>query len=347
MKVCFMGTPDFAAIVLGRVAEQHEVTLVVTQPDRVNGRGNKVSVSEVKAWALAHGVPVFQPEKIRKAEAIEELKKYDFDIAVVAAFGQILPPEVLDLPRYGCVNVHASLLPKYRGAAPIQWAVINGDSVTGVTTMQMGPGLDDGDILLQEEVPIAADETGGSLFAKLAITGGDLILKTLTAIEAGTVTPVPQDETRATHVGMIKKELGNLDFTKGAAELERLVRGLNPWPSAYTFCEGRMLKIWQAKVLPALPSDAARAGNGADLAGKTDSQVENSASVRVPGSLVRAGDEAFVVTGDGFLQLLEVQLEGKKRMRISDFLRGHDLPEGLQLTAERAAGGQTLAAGKK
>ena len=179
MRVCFMGTPDFAASVLERVAEEHEIVLVVTQPDRVNGRGGKVTVSDVKAWAIEHDVPVFQPEKIRKPEAIEELKKYDFDIAVVAAFGQILPPAVLDMPKYGCVNVHASLLPRYRGAAPIQWAVINGDKETGVTTMQMGPGLDDGDILLQETVPISPDETGGSLFDKLAVTGGKLILKTL------------------------------------------------------------------------------------------------------------------------------------------------------------------------
>lgn len=248
MRVCFMGTPDFAASVLERVAEEHEIVLVVTQPDRVNGRGGKVTVSDVKAWAIEHDVPVFQPEKIRKPEAIEELKKYDFDIAVVAAFGQILPPAVLDMPKYGCVNVHASLLPRYRGAAPIQWAVINGDKETGVTTMQMGPGLDDGDILLQETVPISPDETGGSLFDKLAVTGGKLILKTLSGIEAGTIKPRKQDETAATHVGMIRKDMGNLDFTRSAAELERLVRGLNPWPSAYTFLDGKMLKIWKAEV---------------------------------------------------------------------------------------------------
>lgn len=306
MRVCFMGTPDFAASVLERVAEEHEIVLVVTQPDRVNGRGGKVTVSDVKAWAIEHDVPVFQPEKIRKPEAIEELKKYDFDIAVVAAFGQILPPAVLDMPKYGCVNVHASLLPRYRGAAPIQWAVINGDKETGVTTMQMGPGLDDGDILLQETVPISPDETGGSLFDKLAVTGGKLILKTLSGIEAGTIKPRKQDETAATHVGMIRKDMGNLDFTRSAAELERLVRGLNPWPSAYTFLDGKMLKIWKAEVCKK-NSDAA------------------------PGTCVREENDLYVATGEGFLKFLEVQIEGKKRMAVSDFLRGHDIHTGYIL----------------
>lgn len=306
MRVCFMGTPDFAASVLERVAEEHEIVLVVTQPDRVNGRGGKVTVSDVKAWAIEHDVPVFQPEKIRKPEAIEELKKYDFDIAVVAAFGQILPPAVLDMPKYGCVNVHASLLPRYRGAAPIQWAVINGDKETGVTTMQMGPGLDDGDILLQETVPISPDETGGSLFDKLAVTGGKLILKTLSGIEAGTIKPRKQDETAATHVGMIRKDMGNLDFTRSAAELERLVRGLNPWPSAYTFLDGKMLKIWKAEVCKK-NSDAA------------------------PGTCVRKENDLYVATGEGFLKFLEVQIEGKKRMAVSDFLRGHDIHTGYIL----------------
>ncbi len=306
MRVCFMGTPDFAASVLERVAEEHEIVLVVTQPDRVNGRGGKVTVSDVKAWAIEHDVPVFQPEKIRKPEAIEELKKYDFDIAVVAAFGQILPPAVLDMPKYGCVNVHASLLPRYRGAAPIQWAVINGDKETGVTTMQMGPGLDDGDILLQETVPISPDETGGSLFDKLAVTGGKLILKTLSGIEAGTIKPRKQDETAATHVGMIRKDMGNLDFTRSAAELERLVRGLNPWPSAYTFLDGKMLKIWKAEVC----------------------KKNNDAA---PGTCVREENDLYVATGEGFLKFLEVQIEGKKRMAVSDFLRGHDIHTGYIL----------------
>lgn len=306
MRVCFMGTPDFAASVLERVAEEHEIVLVVTQPDRVNGRGGKVTVSDVKAWAIEHDVPVFQPEKIRKPEAIEELKKYDFDIAVVAAFGQILPPAVLDMPKYGCVNVHASLLPRYRGAAPIQWAVINGDKETGVTTMQMGPGLDDGDILLQETVPISPDETGGSLFDKLAVTGGKLILKTLSGIEAGTIKPRKQDETAATHVGMIRKDMGNLDFTRSADELERLVRGLNPWPSAYTFLDGKMLKIWKAEVC----------------------KKNNDAA---PGTCVREENDLYVATGEGFLKFLEVQIEGKKRMAVSDFLRGHDIHTGYIL----------------
>lgn len=318
MRVIFMGTPDFAVSVLAAVAEAgHEILLAVTQPDKPKGRGKQIQYSPVKEWAIEHGVPVYQPRRIRDEEAAGYLAGFGADIIVVAAFGQILPKEILELPAYGCVNVHASLLPKYRGAAPIQWAVINGDPASGVTTMQMGVGLDDGDMLLKEEVPLAADETGGSLFDKLAETGGSLCVKTLEGLERGEITPVPQNEEEATHVGMIRKSMGEMDFSRPAAELERLVRGLNPWPSAFTHIDSKTLKIWRAEVKKSLPDEAADSA---------DCMREHP----VPG-MVCLTDEAgiWVLTGDGFLILREVQLEGKKRMSAADFLRGHDLPVGI------------------
>ncbi|MBR6281078.1 MAG: methionyl-tRNA formyltransferase, partial [Lachnospiraceae bacterium] len=250
MKVVFMGTPDFALGTLDAIeAAGHEIVLVVSQPDRPKGRGNAMQAPPVKEWAVERNIPVFQPERIRKPENIEELRKYPADIFVVAAFGQILPEEILNMPRLGCINVHASLLPKYRGAAPIQWSILNGDAVTGVTIMQMGIGLDDGDILTQVEVPIESEDTGGSLFDKLAIAGGKLCAETMEKLDAGEITPIPQDPEKATHVGMIKKELGSLDFKRPAKELECYIRGLNPWPSAYTKLDGKTLKIWRATVL--------------------------------------------------------------------------------------------------
>jgi len=309
MKVVFMGTPDFAVATVDAIAKAgHEIVMVVTQPDKPKGRGKEMQFPAVKTWAVEHDIPVYQPKRIREPEAVEVLKKQDADIFIVAAFGQILPKEVLEIPPLGCVNVHASLLPKYRGAAPIQWAVMNGDEVSGVTTMQMGVGLDDGDMLLKEEVRLAADETGGSLFDKLAIVGGELCVKTMEGLAAGTITPVSQEEAEATHVGMIKKSMGNLDFTRSAVELERLVRGLNPWPSAYTHLENKSLKIWKARVEKNIVPDA------------------------VPGQVVAAdADGIAVVTGDGLLVMEEIQLEGKKRMPVADFLRGRDIPAGTIL----------------
>ncbi len=308
MRVVFMGTPDFAVSILNSIeAAGHELCLVVTQPDKPKGRSGKLQPPPAKEWALERGIEVFQPRRIREPEAIDFLSKVSADIFVVAAFGQILPKEILDMPPLGCVNVHASLLPKYRGAAPIQWAVLNGDKVTGVTTMLMGVGLDDGDILLAEELELAADETGGSLFERLAILGGQLMVRTMEELAAGTITPNPQDESQATHVGMIKKSLGQLDFTRPAAELECYVRGLNPWPSAYAHLEGKVLKIWKAR-------------------------VEERPCDQPPG-IVLATDSTgiYVATGSGVLVLEELQLEGKKRMPVSDFLRGRDVPVGISL----------------
>ncbi len=309
MKVVFMGTPDFAVSTVDAIAAAgHEIVLVVTQPDKPKGRGKEMQFPPVKEWAVERGIPVFQPTRIREPEAVEALKGYEADIFVVAAFGQILPKEILEMPKFGCVNVHASLLPKYRGAAPIQWAVINGDEVSGVTTMQMGVGLDDGDMLLKQEVTLAEDETGGSLFDRLAVVGGELIVRTMAELEKGNITPMPQDESDATHVGMIKKSFGVMDFSKSAVELERLIRGLNPWPSAFTKLSGKTLKIWRARV------------------------EESEAKGAKPGEILRAENAGvWVQTGQGVLVLEEIQLEGKKRMAAADFLRGRALAAGTIL----------------
>ena len=304
MRVIFMGTPDFAVGTLEAIIEAgHEVVLAVTQPDKPKGRSGSLQFPPVKECAIAHNIPVFQPVKIREQKNIDELKKYDPDIIIVVAFGQIVSKEILDMPRYGCVNVHASLLPKYRGAAPIQWAVINGDEMTGVTTQRMDVGVDTGDIIETAQLRIAEDETGGSLFDKLAMVGAKLCVSTMEKIEKGEATYTPQKEEEATHTKKIEKELGNVDWSKSAKEIECLIRGLNPWPSAYTHLNGKNLKLWQARVVD-----------------------ENSALK--PGTIAKVTkDEILVQTGAGMLSLLEVQLEGKKRMPVDAFLRGYPLEE--------------------
>lgn len=308
MKIIFMGTPDFAACTLKALAEAgHEIVLVVTQPDKPKGRGKALQFPAVKEQALAYNIEVYQPKRIRNPECVEYLKKYAPDIMVVAAFGQILPAEILEMPKYGCINVHASLLPKYRGASPIQWAVINGEQTAGVTIMQMDIGVDTGDIIAKAEIPVAEDETGGSLFDKLAEVGAQLCVSTLAHIEDGTAVRTKQDEAQATHVGMISKDMGNIDWKKPAVEIERFVRGLNPWPSAFTKLDGRTLKIWKAAVL----------------------EDKNEAEA---GSIVLADKKQLAVqTGAGQLALLEVQLEGKKRMPVDAFLRGYQITAGKKL----------------
>lgn len=303
-----MGTPDFAVRALEALIEAgHEVVLAVTQPDKPKGRGKAVQFSPVKTAALAHGIEVYQPKRIREPECVEHLRTYEADIFIVAAFGQILSTEILEMPKYGCVNIHASLLPKYRGASPIQWAVINGEKTAGVTTMQMDAGIDTGDILEKTELPLAEDETGGSLFEKLAEAGAGLCVQTIAHIQDGTVTRTRQDEAQATHVGMITKQMGNIDWTKPAVQIERLIRGLNPWPSAFTRLGGKTLKIWKAAVL-----------EGGDS--------------RQAGQVVWADKRRLVIqTGEGQLSLLEVQLEGKKRMAADAFLRGCQVETGQQL----------------
>lgn len=240
MQVIFMGTPDFAVPTLRAIHEAgHELLAVVTQPDKPKGRGNQVQFPPVKDVALEYGVPVYQPKRVREEEFIEVLRGLQPDVIVVVAFGQILPKAVLDIPKYGCINVHASLLPKLRGAAPIQWSIIDGEEKTGVTTMFMDVGLDTGDMLLKEETVISPEETGGSLHDRLSELGGPLLIRTLSELEAGTLVRIPQKDEESNYAKMLDKALGNLDFTRPAVELERLIRGLNPWPSAYTHFNGK------------------------------------------------------------------------------------------------------------
>lgn len=324
MKIVFMGTPDFAVPALKALAEsaKHEVSLVVTQPDRPRGRSGKPAPSDVKLCAEQYGIPVFQPEKVREEAAVERLRGENADIFVVAAFGQLLPKTILEMPRFGCINIHGSLLPAYRGAAPVQWAVLDGQKEAGDTIMQMNEGLDTGDILMQESIPLSADETAGSLYDKLSSMGGPLLLKALDAIETGTVTPVPQGDSGTHYAKMLRKEMGNIDWTKSAEEIGRLVRGLNPWPSAYTQWNGKMLKIWMAETvtqeeLSALGCDEK---NGMDLKEAQPGTV-----------MIVTKDTLMVQTGDGLLALTELQMEGKKRMPVQAFLMGCRMQTGEKL----------------
>lgn len=302
MRVIFMGTPDFAVGALEKLTEAgHEVVLAVTQPDKPKGRGGNMQPSPVKICAMEHNIPVYQPKKVRNPESVEYLRSFSAEIMVVAAFGQILPKEILTMCPFGCINVHASLLPKYRGAAPIQWAIINGDKVSGVTIMRMDEGIDTGDMIEKEEVVLSPEETGGSLFNKLSRKGAELLIETMEKIEKGTATYTKQEESEATYVGMINKNMGKINWELPADEIERLIRGLNPWPSAYTGLKGKTLKIWKAVPEPG--------GDKAD-AGKIYSVNKK---------------ELKVQTGEGVLSLLEVQLEGKKRMDIQAFLRGYEI----------------------
>ena len=331
MKIIYMGTPDFAVAPLEAILKAgHEVTVVVTQPDRQKGRGREVQYSPVKECALSHGIPVLQPVKIKEKEAVEELRKYPADIFVVAAFGQLLSEEILSMPKFGCINIHASLLPAYRGAAPIQWCVINGEEKTGVTIMQMAKGMDTGDILLQKEVVLDEKETGGSLFDRLMETGAELIVEALPEIEAGELTPVKQKEELATYAGKITKDMGNIDFTKSAVTIERLIRGLNPWPSAFTHYKGKMLKIWEADVVSEC-ADAGADGNGcsgAENAGSAGMSTESPA----PGIVIALDKESFTLaTGEGALRIRSLQLEGKKRMSCAEFMRGYEVKVGETL----------------
>lgn len=308
MKVIFMGTPDFSVGTLEALVEAgHEVVLAVTQPDKPKGRGKEMQFTPVKECALEYNIPVYQPRRVREAECIEELRKYEADIMVVVAFGQILPKEILDMTPYGCVNVHASLLPKYRGSAPIQWAIIDGEEVTGVTTQQMNEGIDTGDILLKKEIVIDAKETGGSLFDKLEVAGAKLCVETLKGLEEKTIIPIPQGDSPTAYAKMLNKQLGNIDWSKSAIEIERLIRGLSPWPSAYTNWNDKIMKIWDAEVM-------------------------SGASESNPGTIVRVEKDAFYVqTGDGLLKVRELQIPGKKRMDSGAFLRGYQVKEGEML----------------
>lgn len=308
MKIVFMGTPDFSVGALDALVEAgHEIIAVVTQPDKPKGRSGQMQFPPVKECALRHGLTVLQPVKIKTPEWVDKLRELKADVFVVAAFGQILSKEILDMPKYGCVNIHASLLPKYRGAAPINWAIINGEKETGVTIMQMNEGVDTGDMLSHVVVPIAPKETAESLFDKLAKAGAELIVETLPKLEAGEIIPVPQDESQSSHVKMMNKSLGKIDWNQDAVVIERLVRGLNSWPSAYTYYQGKGVKLWNCEVVEA----AVRA---------------------VPGTIIAVAKDSFdVATGNGALRVLELQLEGKKRMDTKSFLLGNQWKTGMQL----------------
>lgn len=302
-----MGTPDFAVPTLQALLDSaHQVVGVFSQPDRPKGRGYKLVPPPVKELAESRGVPVYQPVKMRDGTALEILRQLQPDVIVVAAYGRILPKEILELPKLGCVNVHASLLPRYRGAGPVQWCVIRGETVTGVTTMLMGEGLDTGDILEQAQTAIGPEETAGELMDRLAQLGAELLLHTLTLLEEGKAVRTVQDERLASYAPMLKKSDGALDFSRPAKELMDQIRGVSPWPSAYAYLDGKMVKIHKAVLLP-------------DQAGE-------------PG-VIQAGKRLIVGCAAGSLELLEVQPEGGKRMRGEDFLRGRKDGPGKKFTS--------------
>ncbi|MGI6255143.1 MAG: methionyl-tRNA formyltransferase [Acutalibacter sp.] len=299
MRVVFMGTPDFAVPSLQKLIDNgYEVCAAYTQPDKPKGRGHKLQAPPVKELALQNGIPVFQPTTLRTEEVQQEIRGWNADVIVVVAYGKILPKAVLDAPRLGCVNVHGSLLPKYRGAAPIQWTVIHGDPVAGVTTMFMAEGMDTGDILLKTETPVGPEETAGELFDRLKNLGAKLLMETLQGLEQGTLTPVPQDEALATRAPMLSKDLSVVDWTKPAQELHDLIRGLNPWPSAHSYLDGKKMKL-----------HASRVGSGSGT----------------PGQAFEKDGALWVYCGQGSLELTEVQPENGKRMDGKSYLLGHPL----------------------
>lgn len=314
MRAVFMGTPEIAATILKSVlASRHEVIAVVTQTDKPKGRGHEMAFPPVKEVALKAGILVLQPQRARDEEFLAEMKQLNPDIILVAAYGKILPKTLLDMPKFGCINVHASLLPKYRGAAPIQWAVLNGDEKSGVTIMHMAEGVDTGDIILKEEVLLSAEETAGTLHDKLAAMGGPLLLKAMDALETGRAPRIAQKEEEATHVKMLDKTMGNLDFTQPAEQLERWIRGLNPWPTAYTRLDGKMLKLWKAEVI-------------------SPNELSREMKKQQPGTIVTVAKDSFgILTGSGVLNVKELQLEGKRKMTAEEFLRGYQLETGTRL----------------
>ena len=295
MKIVFMGTPEFAEASLQKLLEtDHQIVGVFTQPDKPKGRGYKLVAPPVKELALAHNIPVFQPQKMRDGTALEILQELQPDLIAVVAYGKILPKEILELPRYGCINVHGSLLPKYRGAGPIQWSVINGESVTGVTTMYMGEGLDTGDMILKKETPIGENETYGELHDRLKEIGAQALVETIELIEQGKAPREVQDDSLSSYAPMLDKQIARLDFAKDAQTLHNLIRGLSPWPVAHTTVDGKLLKVHRAVLA---------SGKGQ------------------PGEVIDS-KKFIVACKEGALELLEVQLEGGKRMKGEDFLRG-------------------------
>lgn len=301
-----MGTPDYAVPTLKKLIERHTVAAVVSQPDKPKGRGKKVAFTPVKEVAVEHNIPVLQPLKVRNSEVVEEIRKFEPEVIVVVAFGQILPKELLDMPKYGCINLHGSLLPKYRGAAPIQWAVINGEKVTGNTTQFMAEGIDTGDILMKSENVIQSDDTYESLYYKMAETGSDLLIKTLDELERGNLKGEPQDNSQATYAPQLKKETGHIDWNKNSEDIVNLIRGLVPWPSPYSEYKGETLKIWKTQAWDKNYLDK--------QAGEIVEIIKNT------GFIVKCGNKSVLVT--------EIQAQNGKRMNVADYLRGHSIEVG-------------------
>jgi len=302
MRIAFLGTPEFALPSLEMLRTSGHTLAVFTQPDRPVGRHATLTPPPTKAYALKHNIPVFQFEKIRLPEGVAALKNFAPDLMVTAAFGQLLSAENLAIPKYGCINVHGSLLPKYRGAAPIQWAIIDGETETGITTMMTAIGMDTGDILLVDQIAIDPDETAGELFERMAILGAETLRRTITSLEAGTLVRIPQDETQATKCPMLKKEHGKLDFSQSAASVHNRVRGTNPWPGAYALLDGEVIKIHKTQ--------------------KTDLAIGKEPIGILKGS---AKSGLFVRCTDGWLEIVELQATGGKRMRAKDYLLGRSL----------------------
>lgn len=303
MKIAFLGTPDFALPSLKMLFDRGDDIVVFTQPDKPVGRKAILTPPAVKKAALEYGLKVYQFEKIRSAEGVAALRTERPDLMVTAAFGQILSKENLEIPKYGCINVHGSLLPKYRGAAPIQWAVINGEKITGVTTMLTDVGLDTGDMLLKKETEIGENETAGELFDRLAEIGAELLKKTIECLERGELKPIKQNEAEATKCGMIKKENGHIDFSRGSQAVHNLVRGMNPWPCAYAMLDGQIVKIWKTR----------------------RSDVEQSQGTA--GLILRADRENGILVDcmDGVIEICELQFSGAKRMSAKDAVLGHKI----------------------
>ncbi|MDD3183749.1 MAG: methionyl-tRNA formyltransferase [Anaerostipes sp.] len=307
MKVIFMGTPEFAVPTLEKLIEHHEVIAVVSQPDKQKGRGKKVLMTPVKEKAVEHGLLVLQPERARDEEFTAKLQELNPDVIVVVAYGQILPESILNIPKYGCINVHGSLLPKYRGAGPIQWAVLNGEKETGITTMYMGKGLDTGDMIDKVSMELDPKETAGSLHDKLMHQGAQLLIETLEKLENYTAVRTKQNDQESSYAPMLTKEMGQIDFTKSAKEIECLIRGLNPWPSAYTKLNGKVMKVW-------------------------DADVKMWTGDEKPGTIVDITKKSIVVAaGENALELKEIQLAGKKRMQVQAFLLGYEVSVGTVL----------------
>ena len=300
-RTVFMGTPDFAVPCLEKLIETVHVVGVVTQPDKPKGRGRKMTPPPVKVCALEHGIDVLQPRRVKDPEAVQAISGMNPELIIVVAFGQILSQEILDIPEYGCINVHASLLPEYRGAAPMQWCIVNGEAKTGVTTMQMDAGLDTGDMLLQSSLDIDSDITYAGLSEKLSAVGAKLLIKTLKELDAGTLKPVKQDNDKSSYAPLLTRDTGKIDWNRPAAFIHNLVRGLDPWPGAYSELEGHVIKIWKTRT------------------------AEGTANA-APGTVTECGKTYIrVATGDGLIDILELQAPGKKRMRAVDFINGHGI----------------------